>query len=271
MKILISGAGIAGLTLSALLLKRGHDVRVFEKSSELTEVDAGIQISANAGHVLKALGLADAVLERSFVPSEWHMRTYLSGEVVNRIELGDHHQRLRGCPYCTLHRADLRSLLVGCVRSLDLNVIVLGAEVAGYKESSDGAVLHFSDGSDVRGDVIIGADGVRSVLRQTIVGADKPIYSGNAAWRGTIDARRLPMEFSKGITTSFMGPGRHMVMYWLGQRTLLNFVAPVETDIPNEESWTTRHDWQTPKDDFAGWHEDVQKAIDLADRDACYR
>lgn len=271
MKILLSGAGIAGLTLAALLLKRGHDVQVFEKSRRLTEIGAGIQISANAGHVLKALGLADAVLGRSFLPSQWHMRTWLSGDVVNRIELGDHHERLHGCPYCTLHRAHLQGLLVDSVRSQDPNAIFLAAEVTGYDESSDGAVLRFANGSNVHGDVVIGADGVRSVLRQAIVGPDKPIYSGNAAWRGTIDGRLLPPEFSKGITTSFMGPGRHMVMYWLGQRDLLNFVAPVETDIPSEESWTTKHDWQTLKDDFAGWHEDVQTVIDLTDRDACYR
>ena len=123
MKILIAGAGIAGLTLAALLLKRGHEVRVFERSVQLTEIGAGIQISANAGHVLKALGLADAVLERSFVPTAWHMRTYLTGEVVNHIDLGRHHEKLHGCPYCTLHRADLQRLLVDSVRSREPEAI----------------------------------------------------------------------------------------------------------------------------------------------------
>ena len=271
MRVLIAGAGIAGLTLAALLLRRGHDVHVFERSRELTEIGAGIQISANAGHVMAALGLGEAVLARSFVPTAWHMRTYLSGEVVNRIELGKHHERLHGCPYCTLHRADLQRMLVDAVRSRSSDTIVLGAEVTGYDEDADGATLYLADGARVRGDVIIGADGVRSVLRRTIVGPDRPIYSGNAAWRGTIDARLLPDDFSRDITTSFMGPGRHMVMYWLGQRELLNFVAPVETDIPSEESWTTRHDWEVLKSDFSGWHDDVQTVIDLMDRDACYR
>ncbi len=271
MRILIAGAGIAGLTLAALLLRRGHDVRIFERSRELTEIGAGIQISANAGHVLQALGLGAAVQARSFAPSSWHMRTYLTGEVVNRIELGEHHERLHGCPYCTLHRADLQRMLVEAVRSGREEAIVLGAEVTGYDEDADGATLYLADGQHIRGDVIIGADGVRSTLRQTIVGPDKPIYSGNAAWRGTIDARRLPDDFSRDITTSFMGPGRHMVMYWLGNRELLNFVAPVETDIPSEESWTTRHDWEVLKADFEGWHGDVQTVIDLMDRDACYR
>ncbi len=271
MRILIAGAGIAGLTLAALLLRRGHDVTVFERSRELSEIGAGIQISANAGHVLNALGLGEAVLERSFRPATWHMRTYLTGEVVNRIELGTHHEQLHGFPYCTLHRADLQRMLVGAVRSRSDTAIVLGAEVTGYREDADGATLFLADGEQVRGDVIIGADGVRSVLRQTIVGPDDPIYSGNAAWRGTIDARLLPDDFSLNITTSFMGPGRHMVMYWLGDRELLNFVAPVETEIPSEESWTTRHDWEVLKTDFDGWHDDVQTVIDLMDRDACYR
>lgn len=271
MRILIAGAGIAGLTLAALLLRRGHDVTIFERSRELSEIGAGIQISANAGHVLNALGLGEAVLERSFRPQTWHMRTYLTGEVVNRIELGTHHEKLHGFPYCTLHRADLQRMLVGAVRSRSDAAIVLGSEVTGYREDADGVTLLLADGEQVRGDVVIGADGVRSVLRQTIVGPDEPIYSGNAAWRGTIDARLLPDDFSRNITTSFMGPGRHMVMYWLGDRELLNFVAPVETKIPSEESWTTRHDWEVLKTDFDGWHDDVQTVIDLMDRDACYR
>lgn len=271
MKVLIAGAGIAGLTLAALLLRRGHEVRLFERSRALTEIGAGIQISANAGHVLKALGLAEAVLARSFMPKAWHMRTYLSGDVVNRIELGDHHERLHGCPYCTLHRSDLQRLLVAAVRAHRNDAIVLDAEVTGYDEDAGGASLHLAGGGRVRGDVIVGADGVRSVVRRTIVGPDRPIYSGNAAWRGTIDARLLPVDFSPEITTSFMGPGRHMVMYWLGQRELLNFVAPVETDIPSEESWTTRHAWEMLKSDFAGWHDDVQTVIDRMDRDACFR
>ena len=271
MKVLISGAGIAGLTLAGLLLKRGHKVQVFERSDRLVEVGAGIQLSANAGHVLDALGLAPAVHARSFVPGSWHMRTYLTGEVANRIELGEHHERLHGCPYRTLHRADLQRLLVGCVQEQDPDAVVLGAEVTGYAESDGQVSLQLADGTRVCGDVVIAADGVHSVLRQQIVGPDKPIYSGNAAWRGTIDARTLPADFSDGITTSFMGPGRHMVMYWLGQRELLNFVAPVETAIPSEESWATKEDWGMLKSDFEGWHEDVQTVIDLMDRDACYR
>ena len=271
MKVLISGAGIAGLTLAALLLKRGHAVRIFERSARLTEIGAGIQISANAGHVLEALGLSEAVHARSFVPTSWHMRTYLTGEVVNRIELGEHHQRLHGCPYRTLHRADLQRLLAGCVNGQDPDAIVLGAEVTGYDESNAQMLLQLADGSRVPGDVVVAADGVHSVLRQQIVGPDKPIYSGNVAWRGTIDASKLPADFSAGITTSFMGPCRHMVMYWLGQRELLNFVAPVETAIPSEESWTTKENWQMLKSDFEGWHGDVQTVIDAMDRDACYR
>ncbi|MEM9105053.1 MAG: FAD-dependent monooxygenase [Pseudomonadota bacterium] len=271
MKVLIAGAGIAGLAQAALLLKRGHSVRIFERSARLTEVGAGIQISANAGHVLDEMGLTRAVNACSYRPQVWHMRTYLTGEVVNRIELGEHHERLHGCPYRTLLRADLQRLLVGCVQSQDPDAIVLGADVSGYAESASNASLQLAGGERLEGDVVIAADGVQSVLRRQIVGPDKPIYSGNAAWRGTIDARKLPADFSDGITTSFMGPGRHMTMYWLGKRELLNFVAPVETAIPSEESWTTKEDWAMLKSDFEGWHKDLQTVIDQTDRDACYR
>ena len=270
-KVLIAGAGIAGLTLASLLLRRGHQVRIFEQAREMVEIGAGLQISANSGHVLRELGLEDQLRAASFLPERWVMRTFLSGDTVNEIALGDHHDGLHGHPYCLVHRADLQRMLVGSVLEQDPGALELGVQITGFDETTRGVTLICADGRRIEGDLAIGADGVKSVLRRQIIGPDRPVYSGNSAWRGTIPADRLPVGFSSQTTTSFMGPGRHIIYYWLRGGTLLNFVAPVETDQPSEESWTTKHDWEELKSDFEGWHDDVQTVIDAVDRDACYR
>lgn len=271
MKILIAGAGIAGLTLGGLLLRRGHEVEIFEQTERLVEIGAGLQVSANSGHVLRELGLDDALRRLSYRPHSWKMRTFLSGDVVNEIPLGDHHETLHGHPYCLIHRADLQTLLLNAVRAYARDAIRLGAEVVGFEEDANRVTVRLANGGQATGDLLIGADGVKSAIRAQILGPDRPVYSGNSAWRGLIPAARLPEGFNAATTTSFMGPGRHIVYYWLRGGSLLNFVAPVETDKPSEESWTTKHDWDELKADFDGWHEDVQTVIDAVDRDACYR
>lgn len=269
--ILIVGAGIAGLTAAGLLLRSGHRVRIFEQTQTLGEVGAGIQISANAGHVLDSLGLRQRLLGASCTPERWQSRGYLTGDIVNEFAIGSDHQSRHGFPYCMMHRADLHAMLVDVVRTLDNQTIRLGASASGYFETADGVTLKLADGSTHTGDVLIGADGVKSVIRAQIVGPDQPVYSGLAAWRGLIPAERLPGDFMGLINTTFVGPGRHMVLYWLGKQKLLNFVAPVETDMEVKESWTVRAPWTDLKADFDGWHPDVQTVIDATDRESCFR
>lgn len=269
--VLIVGAGIGGLTAAGLLLRGGHTVRIFEQSKVLGEVGAGIQISANAGHVLDVLGLRSPMQAISFTPEHWLSRGYLSGDIVNQFAIGEDHESRHGFPYCMMHRADLHRLLVETVRSLDKQAIRLGAKATGYSETATGVSLKLEDGSVHHGDVLIGADGVKSVIRRQIVGPDHPVYSGLAAWRGLIPADRLPKDIMGPVNTTFVGPGRHIVLYWLGKQKLLNFVAPVETDMETREGWTVRAPWDDLKADFDGWHPVVQTVIDAADRDACYR
>ncbi|MEM7271288.1 MAG: FAD-dependent monooxygenase [Pseudomonadota bacterium] len=271
MRILIAGAGMAGLSIGGLLARAGFEVRVFEQAETLSEVGAGIQISANAGHVLKELGLEQRLADASFKPDEWIMRAAFSGRPVTRIPLGAHHSGLHGQPYCQLHRSDLQAMLRHALTEVAPDALNLGRQVARFEETECGATLHFTDGDPVHGDLVIGADGVKSAIRAQIAGADMPTYSGNTAWRGVLPADRLPEGFMPSRLQSFMGPGRHMVMYWLDGGRLLNFVGPVEMAQESEESWTTRHDKAELKADYEGWHDDVQHVIDAMDPDACYR
>ena len=117
--VIIVGAGIGGLSAAAVLLQRGHRVRVFEQAPALGEIGAGIQISANASRVLHALGLEAALGRTAVTPTAQHFRLYESGDLVQEIPLGEAHERSHGAKYYHLHRADLHAVLAARVRELD--------------------------------------------------------------------------------------------------------------------------------------------------------
>jgi salicylate hydroxylase len=270
-KILIAGAGIGGLTAASCLMKAGYDVEVYEQAPELSEIGAGIQISANAMHVLNHLGLGEAIGKLSVRPGAYVFRLHDTGEVIGQFPLADEHERLHGAPYNQLHRADLHDLLAAKAREFNKDVVRLNSRVAGFEESDAGVELLFADGSKARGDMLIGADGVKSAVRAQIAGADHAAYTGDAAWRLTLPTDQLPDNFMGQVMSVWMGPGRHVVCYYLRGGALLNFVGLVETEEISEESWTAKFPWERLKADFAGWHENIQTVIDRTDRDSCFR
>jgi salicylate hydroxylase len=270
-RILIAGAGIGGLTAGACLLKAGHDVTIFEQAPELSEVGAGLQLSANATHVLHHLGLGSALAEVGVRPVAYVFRLHDTGEEIQRFALSDEHEKLHGAPYYQVHRADVHSLLAGKVLELKADAIQLNCRVIGFEENVRGVKLRLSDGTLVPGDLLIGADGLKSVICQQIVGNVAATYTGDAAWRITVPVECLPRNFMEPVMMVWMGPGRHVVAYYLRAGALLNFVGLVETDEVSEESWTAKFPWERFKADFAGWHADIQTVIDAADREGCYR
>ena len=147
----------------------------------------------------------------------------------------------------------------------------LRRKVVGFTEDSDGVALHLDDGSTVYGDLLIGADGLKSAVRNQIVGEVKATYTGDAAWRITVPTERFPQGFIDPVMSVFMGPGGHVVCYYLRSGALLNFVGLVETDEVSEELWTVKFPWERLKADYRGWHRIVQAVIEAADRDQCYR
>jgi salicylate hydroxylase len=270
-RILIAGAGIGGLTAGASLLQAGHDVTIFEQASELSEVGAGLQISANATHVLHHLGLRAPLAEVGVRPGAYVFRLHDTGEEIHRFALSDEHEQLHGAPYYQLHRADVHTLLAAKVLELKHDAIRLNCRVIGFEESGASVKVRLADGTSVQGDLLVGADGLKSVICQQIVGNVPATYTGDAAWRVTVPVECLPQNFMDQVMMVWMGPGRHVVTYYLRAGALLNFVGLVETEEVSEESWTAKFPWERFKADFAGWHADVQTIIDAADRDGCYR
>ncbi len=270
-KILIAGSGLGGLAAASCLLKAGFDVEIYEQAPELGEVGAGIQLSANAMHVLAHLGLGEAISAISVRPSAYVFRLHDTAEVIQEFSLSDEHERLHRAPYNQIHRADFHELLAAKTRELKPDVVHLNKMVVGLEERDDEVALRFADGTTATGDLLIGADGVKSVVRTALWGEVKATYTGDAAWRVTVPVERLPDGFMGQVMSVWMGPGRHAVSYFVRGGQLLNFVGCVETTEVSEESWTARFPWENFKADFAGWHDDVQTIIDAVDKDQCFR
>jgi salicylate hydroxylase len=270
-KILIAGAGLGGLAAASFLMKEGHDVEVYEQAPQLEEVGAGIQISANAMHALRSLGLEESITKVGVRPGAYVFRLHDTGEEIQRFALSEEHERLHGAPYTQMHRADFHNILADRARAFKSDVVRLNKRATGFTETADGVTLDFADGTSAKGDILIGADGLKSVARKQIVGEVPATYTGDAAWRIIVPVERLPGDFLPQVMSVFMGPGGHVVCYYLRAGSLLNFVGIVETDEVSDESWTLKMPWEQLKADFAGWHPTIQTIIDNADKDKCYR
>jgi salicylate hydroxylase len=270
-RILVAGAGIGGLSAASCLMQAGHAVEVYEQAPELAEVGAGIQISANAMHVLRHLGLEAAITRVGVRPGAYVFRLHDTGEEIQRFSLSDEHEQLHGAPYTQLHRADLHDILADRARKADPDIVRLNRRVTGFTESGDGVELRFADGTSARGDLLIGADGLKSVVRRQLFGDTPATYTGDAAWRLMVPTERLPANLLERVMSVFMGPQGHVVCYYLRGGALLNFVGCVETEEVSDESWTQKLPWGAFKAQFKGWHPAIQTVIDAVDKDECYR
>lgn len=253
--ILVAGAGIGGLTVALALAKKGKQVRVLEQAPVLGEVGAGLQLSANAMKVMRHLDLEKAIKATAFAPQNATIRDYKSGEYYLRTPLGEVAQQRYGAPYLHIHRADLHALLVeACVQhGVDIE---LGQVVRGYRNEGNKATLLLDHGSE-KADVIIGADGLRSTIRETMLGVQAPIFTGQIAWRGVVHKDAIKDVSIAHDACVWVGPKRHFVSYYLRGGDLINFVAVEERAEWLEESWSHQGDLQQLRRLFSGWHPEV--------------
>lgn len=271
MDIVIIGAGIGGLAAAASLLQDGHRVRVYEQAPQLGEVGAGIQMSANAVKVLDKLGLRAKIESSAVRPKAFEFRRFDTGETLHRLPLGEQHEHKHGAPYFQIHRSDLHRALQEAVLDLDPQAVLLNARATRIEEDAQGATVIFEDGRTARGELVVGADGIKSAVRKYVLGADSPVFTGQVAWRCTVPTSRIPPALRTDIvSTIWCGPKNHAVTYYLRQGELLNFVGCVERP-DEEESWTAMRPWEELDQDYAGWHPMVRAVIDNVDRDQCFR
>jgi len=261
-KVVVVGAGIGGLTAALALLERGIDVEVYEQSSELKEVGAGIQISSNGTRVLFALGLEAALARVQVRPERRELRHWSTGETWNWFDLGDKNVQRFGTPHLMLHRADLHDLLAGAVRAKKRDIIKLNKKCLVVASQAGHADATFADGGTVRAAYVIGADGIHSTIRVCLFGPSKPIFTGCIAWRGLIPMQKLPSRLARMVGTNWLGPHGNVLHYPVRRGEIMNFVSTSEREDWRIESWSTVGTRDELRHDFRDWHPDVQVMID---------
>lgn len=252
-RAVIAGGGVGGLGAALALRLSGWDVRVFERAEQIAEVGAGLQISANGYRALENLGVAEEIRAGASRPEAAIMRSGLSGRVLVNIPLGDAGVSRWGAPFLQVHRADLISTLLKALEKAASGSVETGAEVTGYEAGQEGAALRLANGDQVECDLLIGADGLRSTIRETMLGPEQLRFIGAVAWRATV-----PMERLKGIpiesaATIWAGPNRHAVTYPLRGGKLVNFVGVTAEAEWQKEGWSEPGDPAALRAAYQGW------------------
>jgi salicylate hydroxylase len=261
--VAVIGGGIGGLTAALALLRAGLDVRIYEQSRELSEVGAGIQLAPNCTRVLRGLGVLPAVERVAFAPAAIDFRRWDDGRVVSETPLGASIEARYGAPYLHAHRSDLVAVLADAVGA---DRVETGRRCSGVTYDGAGAEVRFADGGTAAADMVVGADGIHSVVRESLFGPEQPHFTGHVAYRGLVPAERLAHLALEPICTARLGPGAHFVHYFVSAGRLHNVVCVMETGSWRRESWTDTGDPAELREAFAGWHPVIRGIVDALDR-----
>ncbi|MFB8035802.1 FAD-dependent monooxygenase [Streptomyces sp. NPDC056004] len=260
MRIAIVGAGLGGLTAAAALHHRGLDVQVYERGEELREQGVGMHLGPNGTRLLQRLGLGPELERCAVRPEALEVRAFHNGATVARQEMGEAWQERFRAPYYTVHRGDLHRMLSSRVPAERVHT---GKELLRYEETVYGVVLHFADGTDAHADVLIGADGVHSAVRRAVAGADAPVYSGNSALRGVVDAADLP-DLDPALMYMYAGPAARVLLYPVAGGRQFTYVVVTPAAEGAAESWTSAGDRTDLDAVLTGWDPAVRALADAA-------
>ncbi|MEO0439621.1 MAG: FAD-dependent monooxygenase [Pseudomonadota bacterium] len=265
MKAVIAGAGIGGLTAALCFDQIGWDVELLERADTVEEVGAGIQISPNGMKVMQALGLGEQIAAAGFRPRASQIRRGKSGRVLMVSPMGPDMERRYGAPYVHIHRADLVAILAEALAERAPGAVNTGCRVTGFDQAGDQAIARLESGRAIYGDVLIGADGIRSAIRDQMLGPEQPRFTSNVAWRAVVPTERLGRNVPPPAASVWTGDGKHAVTYLLRGGQLANFVGVVERDDWQKESWTEPGSAEEVLADFADWHPIIRTLIEQAD------
>jgi salicylate hydroxylase len=253
-RIAVVGGGVGGLIAAVALLRAGADVTVFEQAPELLPVGASLQLGPNATRLLAELGLLERLRAVASRPDAVDLLRWDDGSLLLHAEHGDAAEQYFGAPQLDFFRPDLHRALVA---ALPPGVLRLGARVA----AADGAGVVLDDGERVRADGVVAADGIRSPLRQQLVGAEEPVFSGTVVFRGAIPRERSADLHPDRTNRYWIGPYRHGVSYWISGGDLLALNLGVQRANWSEESWTREVDAEEADAYLEGWDDALRERV----------
>lgn len=263
-QIIISGAGIAGLTTALACHKLGLQVQILEKTSRLSPLGAGLQLSANALHVMKFLDLYNAVQAVAFIPQKAVIRNGYSGVAELSLPLAGAHQRRYGQPYLHIHRGDFQSILHRAAQDRGIN-IELNAPVTEFSETEND-ITAYTPKSTYTGHAFIAADGIKSAHRRAIADIDDLQFTGQTAWRAIIKANKLPPGLIPPDATVWRAHNKHIVTYYLENGNLINLVAVSETKSWDRPDWSTTGDPQELRRHFSDLCPAIQQVLNQVEK-----
>jgi len=255
-RIAIVGAGVGGLSLALALRERGLEAEIFERTHELREVGAAVYLAANATRFMQRFGLGPAFSEVSWSPTALIYRDGRDGRVIGRHDGTE--ATFYGAPGWGIHRADLQQIMAEAVGH---DRIHLGKEIIAYAHEGDEVTIRFADGTQAQADLVVAADGARSIVRELMVGHDDKIYTGRSGFRGLVPVRDVPSLPDPDAIQFWIGPDGHLLHYPIGaDGDVINFLLvkkmPWESDdwtVPALPGEHLRH--------FEGWHPAVIEMI----------
>lgn len=240
-RTLIVGGGIGGLAAALACSRAGTQVELFERSAEFTEVGAGIQLGPNGVKVLHDWGLKDALAGVAAFPDRLQVRSAMSGTELGVLRLGAVALARYGAPYATIHRVDLHAMLLAALKQQTDVRLNLDRAVTRFVQHEEGVTLYTSDGRAAQGDLLVGADGLWSRVRQQLLSDGAPHATGHLAYRALVPQHSLPERLRSGQVTAWLGPRLHVVQYPVRGGDWLNVVAIVHGRMDGDvENWDHR-------------------------------
>ena len=259
--VIVAGGGIGGLAVALALVRQGFSVKVLEQAPHIGEIGAGIQLGPNAFHAFDALGIGEKARSRAVYTDEMVMHDALNGALIGRIPTGEVFRKKFGNPYAVIHRVDVHLSLLEGAQETGRVEFLTSTRVDRIEQDADGVTVHDQHGNVHRGVALIGADGVKSVVRQQFVG-DPARVTGHVVYRAVIDKKDFPADLQWNAASIWVGPNCHLVHYPLRGGEQYNVVVTFHSR--QQEEWgVTEGSREDVQSYFQGICPQARQLIDL--------